>query len=70
MFIIEMHILLNMFLNVIVISCEIILLYILKLEGLNVIEAEARIVFKLVFKLNLDFQNNSVNILLQKLNQV
>ena len=39
-------------------------------KGLNVIEAEARIVFKLVFKLNLDFQNNSVNILLQKLNQV
>ena len=56
---IKKYILLNMFLNVI--SCEVILLYILKFEGLRVTEALARLVFKLMFKLEFDFQNNSMS---------
>ena len=63
----EVHILSNMFWNLI--SCEIILPMYFEIRVFKM-SLKPKTIFKLVFKLELDFQNNSVNISVQKLNQV
>ena len=63
-FMIRVHVLLNMFLNFI--SSEIILPTYFEIQGF---ERHCGLSLTHKFKVELDFQNNSVNILVGKLNQ-